>query len=190
MNNDSGDFTAFKSQADIDSAVSAAMVGTATSSQVLSGYTFTNSSTSGLSGSMINRGAVTYTLTSNGSYTIPAGYHNGSGKVTANIKSTNTKVGTTTLSNSSSVTVNLGFKPKYLCVYIASNSSSLWHTVYVYDERFSTTKYQRANESTGMMSYDLGTDITNNMASINSDGFTMCKINTGKTYCAYFAVGT
>jgi hypothetical protein len=39
-----------------------------------------------VTGSMANQGAKTSTLTANGaSYTIPKGYHNGSGKVTANI---------------------------------------------------------------------------------------------------------
>ena len=33
---------------------------------------------------MANRGAVSATINPGGSYTIPAGYHNGSGKVTAN----------------------------------------------------------------------------------------------------------
>lgn len=45
-------FIPFKSQADIDAAVSAAMVGNATAADVLSGKTFTNSSNSGVSGSM------------------------------------------------------------------------------------------------------------------------------------------
>ena len=37
-----------------------------------------------LTGTMANRGAITSNLNAGGSYTIPAGYHNGSGKVTAN----------------------------------------------------------------------------------------------------------
>ena len=36
---------------------------------------------------MTNNGAVAKTMTANGSYTIPAGYHNGSGKVTVNVSS-------------------------------------------------------------------------------------------------------
>ncbi len=77
-----GTFVPFKSQADIDSAVAAAMVGTATAGDVLTGKTFTNSSTSGANGSMANNGAVSASLnTGTTSYTIPAGYHNGSGTV-------------------------------------------------------------------------------------------------------------
>ncbi|MCD8365792.1 MAG: hypothetical protein LUC83_08305 [Clostridiales bacterium] len=62
-------------------------VGTATAAQVLSGYTFSSASLSGASGSMTNRGAVSPSaLDPGGSYTVPAGYHNGSGKVTAKAK--------------------------------------------------------------------------------------------------------
>ena len=58
--------------------------GNATVADVLSGKTFSNSSSVGLTGTMVNRGAINQTLNAGGSYTIPAGYHNGSGKVTAN----------------------------------------------------------------------------------------------------------
>lgn len=63
---------------------------TATAAQVLSGSKFVTSSGTLTTGTMTNRGAVTATLnTSTTSYTIPAGYHNGSGKVsiTTEIKS-------------------------------------------------------------------------------------------------------
>lgn len=43
-----------------------------------------------ITGTMANRGAVSQTLNAGGSYTIPAGYHNGSGKVTANSLSSQT----------------------------------------------------------------------------------------------------
>ncbi len=62
---------------------SAARVGNATAAQVLTGRTFTSAAGSGQTGTMANRGAVTQALNCGGSYTIPAGYHNGSGKVTA-----------------------------------------------------------------------------------------------------------
>lgn len=45
-----GNFVSFKSQADIDAAVAAAMVGTATAADVKEGVTFTNSLQSGLTG--------------------------------------------------------------------------------------------------------------------------------------------
>lgn len=55
---------------------------TATASNILSGKTaYVNGNR--ISGTMMNRGAVSQTISPGGSYTIPAGYHNGSGKVTA-----------------------------------------------------------------------------------------------------------
>lgn len=60
------------------------LTGTAADSQVLSGQTYYNTDAKAKrTGSMANRGAVNQELNAGGSYTIPAGYHNGSGKVTA-----------------------------------------------------------------------------------------------------------
>ena len=56
--------------------------GTATAAQILSGKTaYVDGAL--VTGTMANKGAVTSTLNAGGSYTIPTGYHNGSGKVTA-----------------------------------------------------------------------------------------------------------
>lgn len=57
---------------------------TATSSEVLTGATFVDSTGTEVTGSMTNNGAVSKTLdatASNQSYTVPLGYHNGSGSV-------------------------------------------------------------------------------------------------------------
>ena len=63
--------------------------GTAAAAQILSGYTaWVNGSK--LTGSMANQGAVSQALNAGGSYTVPAGYHNGSGKVTGNSLSSQT----------------------------------------------------------------------------------------------------
>jgi hypothetical protein len=64
---------------------SAARIGTAGTGDVLAGKTFTNKSGSGLSGSMVNRGAWSTDTKANGAVTIPAGYHNGAGKVNVNV---------------------------------------------------------------------------------------------------------
>jgi hypothetical protein len=54
----------------------------ATAAQILSGKkAYVDGSL--VTGTMTNRGTVSKTITGKGSYTIPAGYHNGSGKVTA-----------------------------------------------------------------------------------------------------------
>lgn len=61
------------------------LTGDAADSQVLDKKTYYNKDAKvKRSGTMPNRGAVTAALNAGGSYAIPAGYHNGSGKVTAN----------------------------------------------------------------------------------------------------------
>lgn len=61
------------------------LTGTAADSQVLFGQTYYNTEAkTKRTGVMANRGAVTQALNAGDSYTIPAGYHNGFGKVTAN----------------------------------------------------------------------------------------------------------
>lgn len=71
--------------------------GDATQSNVLSGKTFTSSSGVKITGTMPNNGAVSPSaLGAGGSYTIPAGYHNGSGIVTVQSLATLTASGDAT----------------------------------------------------------------------------------------------
>lgn len=89
--NGSGTFIPFKSQSDIDAAVSAAKVGNAAPEDVLSGQTFTNASKSGVVGTMPNNGAVSPPgLNCGDTYVIPEGYHSGDGVITANPLSSQT----------------------------------------------------------------------------------------------------
>ncbi len=56
---------------------------TVTAATLLSGYKAHDKSGAAVTGSMANQGANTSTIsTKAGKYTIPAGYHNGSGKIT------------------------------------------------------------------------------------------------------------
>ena len=59
--------------------------GNAAVSDVLASKTFSTATLSGATGTMVNRGAWGSTIGINGSVTIPAGYHNGSGKITQSI---------------------------------------------------------------------------------------------------------
>ena len=69
-----------------------ASAGNATAAQILTGKTALVGGKS-VTGTMTNQGAVAPSaLNAGGSYTIPAGYHNGSGKVTANSLANQTKV--------------------------------------------------------------------------------------------------
>ncbi|RGY98418.1 glycine-rich domain-containing protein [Clostridium sp. AM58-1XD] len=61
------------------------LTGDAADSTVLAGKTYYNvNAKTKRTGTMANQGAKTAALNSGGSYTIPTGYHNGAGKVTAN----------------------------------------------------------------------------------------------------------
>jgi hypothetical protein len=63
--------------------------GNAVAENVLAGKTFSNDNDTDILGTMTNQGAVNQSLPINGSYTIPAGYHNGTGRVTQSIPSKN-----------------------------------------------------------------------------------------------------
>ncbi len=85
---------------------------TAAAGDILSGKTaYVNGSK--ITGTMTNKGAVNATIAPRGTYTIPAGYHNGSGKVTASscptcnpgLSSSSTA---TTLDYTSGMTLNAG----------------------------------------------------------------------------------
>ena len=68
--------------------------GDATAAQILSGKTAWVKGKK-VTGTMPNRGAVNQTINAGGSYTIPAGYHNGSGKITASSLSSQTQANAT-----------------------------------------------------------------------------------------------
>lgn len=69
--------------------------GNATAGDVLAGKTFTNDDGVEYTGSMANNGVVSKALNCDGSYTIPKGYHNGNGKVTANSLASQTNANAT-----------------------------------------------------------------------------------------------
>ncbi|NRT76288.1 hypothetical protein [Clostridium beijerinckii] len=72
--------------------IKASAEGDADVSHVLATKKFSNDNDTGLVGTMPNNGAIIQSLSINGSYTIPKGYHDGTGKVTQSIP---TKAGTT-----------------------------------------------------------------------------------------------
>ena len=129
----------------------------ATADKVLNGYEYVNTDGTKSVGTMANNGAVSQTIAANGSYTIPAGYHNGSGKVT---QSLTTKGATTYGAKTSAQTIAAG---QYLSgaqtiaavtqtnltaanivkgktVTIKSNGSNLWSITGTYDASSNITK--------------------------------------------------
>lgn len=70
--------------------------GNAVAADVLTGKTFTNGISAGITGTMPNNGAATITPSGTGPVMIPAGYHNGSGTVAqVTVPAANVKSGTT-----------------------------------------------------------------------------------------------
>ena len=59
------------------------LLGDASASDLMQGKTASSANGLKFSGGIVNKGAVSATLNPGGSYSIPAGYHNGNGKVTA-----------------------------------------------------------------------------------------------------------
>jgi len=103
----------------------AAKVGTAAQGDVLEGKTFTNEDGVGLPGSMPNRGAVSQTITPGivaQEYTIPAGKHDGNGKV--NVPAVSAKK--TLAANQTGTNVDMGGAYRYVnaeAVYNAGAAS-------------------------------------------------------------------
>lgn len=86
--NSDEDYICYLNMADIK--LEATVFGTAQKSEVLSGKSFTSAMGLNITGTMPNNGAVNESLNCSGSYTIPEGYHDGTGKVTANSLSSQT----------------------------------------------------------------------------------------------------
>ena len=107
---------------------------TAAASQILSGYTAYVKG-SKITGSMIDRGAVSRTLSPGGSYTIPTGYHNGSGRISCSSGgATGTSLGEVKDSGDTSRTsfrLSLPSGTIYCKIYMQQNSSSKYVNSYV-----------------------------------------------------------
>lgn len=101
---------------------------TAVVSDVLSGKTFYSGDKNLKTGTMTNRGAWNSTIAPGNSVTIPAGYHNGSGKVTASsVSSPSVRTNSNNHADSWSGTVN-GYR-YYIFMYVTATGGT--HTVSV-----------------------------------------------------------
>ena len=97
------------------------------------------------------------------------------------------KTGTFTASTSTTTSVTLGFKPKYLAVYFPISSSA--RTMWIYDERISTSQYVLGSSSVYASLSNIGSTSNYRLYSIDSNGFTCSKIGTAGVTAYYFAIG-
>ena len=97
---------------------------TAGAADVLSGKVIVDANGNPLTGTMTNRGAISQSLGINGSYTIPQGYHNGSGKVSQSIST----MGAQTITPKSSAQT-VSCSGKYMTGNITVNAASIYKVV-------------------------------------------------------------
>lgn len=119
--------------------------GNAAAANVLSGVTFTSSVGLNQTGTMTNRGSVACTISPGKdakSYTVPAGYHNGNGKVTvngdANLVASNIKSGVTIfgVTGNCPITLLQGGTTKTGTTYGSYSSSESRHSIGLYSPNF------------------------------------------------------
>lgn len=101
------------------------------------------------------------------------------------------KIGTFTPQASRFSVTGVGFKPKYLAIYVARTTVTSTGVMFIYNEDFSTTKYMSASgDGTGALR-DFGLSDNYRLYSIDNDGFTINGFTTaswrGTGY--YFAIG-
>ena len=138
--------------------------GDALPAEVLSGKTFTNDN-GAQTGTMTNNGAVTQTVAAGQSYTIPEGYHNGSGVITAGV---NGAAGSCTANTK----VVLPFRPSYVAVFTGSGSGNS-----LVVKSYLNGSYANVSHTTGSGGdHNATANIT-----IEDDGFTC---NSSGTYIA------
>lgn len=102
------------------------------------------------------------------------------------------KVGSATISTTGTTTITLGFQPKYICYRVATSSTSTdVGVLYVYDERYSTTKQLLSSAAAYLQAETISGNTGNNrMSSITSTGFVVNKAtNSSRTHLDYFAIG-
>ena len=130
-----------------------APTGDAVAADVLTGKTFSNANAVGISGTMPNNGAVSGTATPSQPYTIPAGYHNGSGTVTAD--GVDPISGTFSTNQSETKSITTASRPKLIVAEVGTKYKV------IYDANKSTTQYDYASSgSAGIGTANLGSGVT------------------------------
>lgn len=137
---------------------SVSLSGNAGAGQVLSGYTFySNNYNSKQTGTMANKGAVSTTVYPGGSYTIPAGYHNGSGKVYGGRSYSSVYLGQQT-SYWSSFSYNV--KSNYPSIYSRLSRSNFYAVPYKYSANTGPNGgYSNSGNCGDFISYNASTGV-------------------------------
>ena len=95
--------------------------------------------------------------------------------------------GTVTFSTSPT-TITLGFKPKYICVYLSKTANTYNYGISCYNSDIDPTKVYQYNGSTAVKTLP-NTGGAHNITEITDNGFIFGKVTTSATYGYYFAIG-
>ena len=95
--------------------------------------------------------------------------------------------GTATISTANAITINLGFKPKYLMAR-STNANGDYYVTNIYDERIPSKFWLYASSSSNRY-VSLPSSGTNQINEITNSGFTYGKGNTTYPQLWYFAIG-
>lgn len=137
--------------------ISASNLGNASSGHVLSGVSASSSNGLKFGGTMTNRGAWNSSVNPGGSVTIPAGYHNGSGKVTGNRSYTAVYLGQQT-SYWSSFSYNV--KSNYPSIYSRLSRSNFYAVPYKYSANTGPNGgYSNSGDCGDFISYNASTGV-------------------------------
>lgn len=137
--------------------ISASNLGNASSGHVLSGVSASSSNGLKFGGTMTNRGAWSNSVNPGGSVTIPAGYHNGSGKVTGNRSYTTVYLGQQS-GYWSSFTYNV--KSNYPSIYSRLSRSNFYAVPYKYSANTGPNGgYSNSGNCSDFISYNSSTGV-------------------------------
>ena len=150
------------------------------------------------SGSIYKAGSAGYAIASNPTSVTPSSsgvyFSSGIKKMTSSgyaydTQMPNVKVGSITLSTSSTTTVTCGFQPKQICLFMISSGGTI--LMHIYDSNYSSSYAFFAGSGAYASRVSLTNTTTNRLGQVTSTGFVMNKVssstNTGPYY--YFAIG-
>ena len=136
--------------------IDASNLGNASSGHVLSGVSASSSNGLKFGGTMTNRGAWNSSVNPGGSVTIPAGYHNGSGKVTGNRTYTTVYLGQ---QDSPWTGFSYNVKSNYPSIYNQLSRNNFIAIPHKYDGSCGDGSYRNTGNCGDFISYNASTGI-------------------------------
>lgn len=136
--------------------IDASNLGNASPGHVLSGVSASSSNGLKFGGTMTNRGAVSASVDPGSTYTIPAGYHNGNGKVSGNRKYTTVYLGQ---QDSPWTGFSYNVKANYPSIYNKISRNNFIAIPHKYDGNCGDGSYRNAGDCGDFISYNASTGV-------------------------------